>query len=103
MVDEAGKSLDEMEGEARSAPLQFRAEMLANVRKYRSSVTSLQSQLNKARVVREGGGRGVERGGQGGERGRRGMGARAASAFVCTLRAVLHDWCVRVCYAIQCA
>ena len=67
MLDEAGKALDEMEGEARSAPLQFRAEMLANVRKYRSSVNSLQSQLNKARVVREEvGGRGVDRGGQGG-------------------------------------
>ena len=66
MLDEAGKALDEMEGEARSAPLQFRAEMLANVRKYRSSVNSLQSQLNKARVVREVGGRGVDRGGQGG-------------------------------------
>ena len=33
MLDEAGKALDEMEGEARSAPLQFRAEMLAWVEK----------------------------------------------------------------------
>merc|ERR1719508_266988 len=53
MLDEANKSLDEMEGEARSAPLQFRAEMLANVRKYRSNVNRLQSEFNKARVVRE--------------------------------------------------
>ena len=63
MLDEANKSLDEMEGEARSAPLQFRAEMLANVRKYRSNVNRLQSEFNKARVVREIGGRGGERGG----------------------------------------
>jgi len=62
MLDEAGKSLDEMEGEARTAPLQFRAEMLANVRKYRSSVSSLQTQLNKARIEREVGARGLERG-----------------------------------------
>jgi len=66
MLDEAGKSLDEMEGEARTAPLQFRAEMLANVRKYRSSVSSLQTQLNKARIEREVGGRGLERGAHGG-------------------------------------
>ena len=63
MLDEANKFLDEMEGEARSAPLQFRAEMLANVRKYRSSVNSLQSQFNKARVVREMEARNGERGG----------------------------------------
>ena len=66
MLDEAGKSLDEMEGEARTAPLQFRAEMLANVRKYRSSVSSLQTQLNKARIVREVSDRSLERGAHGG-------------------------------------
>ena len=47
-----------MESEARSAPLQFRAEMLANVRKYRREVNSLQTQLNRARTERVGGGGG---------------------------------------------
>ena len=47
-----------MESEARSAPLQFRAEMLANVRKYRREVNSLQIQLNRARTERVGGGGG---------------------------------------------
>lgn len=61
--EDAGKSLDEMEGEARSAPLQFRAEMLANVRKYRRDVNSLQSRLNKARMERPGGGAGAGGGG----------------------------------------
>jgi len=65
LMEEAGKALDEMEGEARAAPLQFRAEMLANVRKYRTSVNSLQSQLNKARIVKETEVKGVDRGGRG--------------------------------------
>ena len=47
-----------MESEARTAPLQFRAEMLANVRKYRREVNSLQTQLNRARTERVGGGGG---------------------------------------------
>ena len=64
-MEEAGKALDEMEGEARAAPLQFRAEMLANVRKYRTSVNSLQSQLNKARIVKETEVKGVDKGGRG--------------------------------------
>lgn len=46
------KSLDDMDSEAKSAPLQFRAEMLANVRKYRREVNSLQTQFTKARVDR---------------------------------------------------
>ena len=60
-----------MESEARSAPLQFRAEMLANVRKYRKEVNSLQTQLNKARTERVGGGGGG--GGVGGDYGSGGM------------------------------
>ena len=55
-----------MESEARSAPLQFRAEMLANVRKYRREVNSLQTGLNKARMERGGGG-GSSTGGGGGD------------------------------------
>ena len=47
-----------MESEARSAPLQFRAEMLANVRKYRREGNSLQTQLNRTRTERVGGGGG---------------------------------------------
>ena len=69
-MEDAGKSLDEMESEARSAPLQFRAEMLASVRKYRREVNSLQTQLNKARVERPGAGTG---GGVGGDYGSGGM------------------------------
>lgn len=53
-MEDAGKSLDEMEAEARSAPLKFRAEMLANVRKYRREVNSLQTRFNKARTERTG-------------------------------------------------
>ena len=41
-----------MDSEAKSVPLQFRAEMLANVRKYRREVNSLQTQFTKARVDR---------------------------------------------------
>ena len=55
-----------MESEARTAPLQFRAEMLANVRKYRREVNSLQTQLNRARTERVGGGGGVGDYGSGG-------------------------------------
>ena len=33
MFEEAARSLEEMDGEARAAPLQFRAEMLASVRR----------------------------------------------------------------------
>ena len=55
-MEDAGKSLDEMEAEARSAPLKFRAEMLANVRKYRRDVNSLQTRFNKARTERSVGG-----------------------------------------------
>ena len=52
LFEEANKSLDEMDREAKVAPLQFRAEMLANVRKVRKEVNSLQSQLTKARMQR---------------------------------------------------
>ena len=50
--EDVSKSLDDMDSEAKSAPLQFRAEMLANVRKYRREVNSLQTQFTKARVDR---------------------------------------------------
>jgi len=46
------KAVDEMEREARSAPLLFRAEMIADVKKCRKEVASLQSQFTKARVDR---------------------------------------------------
>ena len=52
LFEDAGKSLDEMDREAKSAPLQFRAEMLANVRKYRKELNSLQSQFTKSRMQR---------------------------------------------------
>lgn len=42
-VEDAEKLLEEMDGEARSAPLQFRAEMLAAVRALRSRLGILQS------------------------------------------------------------
>ena len=72
-LEDAGKSLDEMESEARTAPLQFRAEMLANVRKYRREVNSLQSQFNKARMERAGGAGAGGAGGGGGDYGSGGM------------------------------
>ena len=34
LFEEAARSLEEMDGEARAAPLQFRAEMLASVSRY---------------------------------------------------------------------
>ena len=58
-MEDAGKSLDEMETEARVAPLQFRAEMLANVRKLRRDVNTRQTRLNKARTERPGAGPGA--------------------------------------------
>ena len=48
-----------METEARVAPLQFRAEMLANVRKLRRDVNTRQTRLNKARTERPGAGAGA--------------------------------------------
>ena len=48
-----------METEARVAPLQFRAEMLANVRKLRRDVNTRQTRLNKARTERPGAGHGA--------------------------------------------
>jgi len=44
-VEDGEKLVDEMETEARSAPLQFRAEMLASVRSYRSRLDMLRSSL----------------------------------------------------------
>ena len=58
-MEDAGKSLDEMETEARVAPLQFRAEMLANVRKLRRDVNTRQTRLNKARTERPAAGAGA--------------------------------------------
>ena len=52
LFEDANKSLDEMDREAKGAPLQFRAEMLANVRRMRKEVNSLQSQFTKARMQR---------------------------------------------------
>ena len=52
LFEDASKSLDEMDREAKGAPLQFRAEMLANVRKMRKEVNNLQSQFTKARMQR---------------------------------------------------
>ena len=40
LFEDASKSLDEMDREAKGAPLQFRAEMLANVRKMRKESNS---------------------------------------------------------------
>ena len=48
-----------METEARVAPLQFRAEMLANVRKLRRDVNTRQTRLNKARTERPAAGAGA--------------------------------------------
>jgi len=70
LLDEGGKVLDEMEGEARSAPLQFRAEMLGNVRQFRSKLSGLQTRFHRARASTNKGdvggntGRGVTGGGQ---------------------------------------
>ena len=61
-MEDAGKSLDEMETEARVAPLQFRAEMLANVRKLRRDVNTRQTRLNKARTERPAAGAGAGHG-----------------------------------------
>jgi len=57
LFEEAARSLEEMDGEARAAPLQFRAEMLASVRRHRSDLNSLQTKFTKARVERAGAGR----------------------------------------------
>ena len=67
LVEEAGKAADEMESEARIAPLQFRAEMLAAVRAARRDLANKQQQLTRARAGRAGSGAGREEGRVGGE------------------------------------
>lgn len=52
MFGEVTSNLDTMDTEARAAPLQFRASMVAQVRRYRAEVSSLQTSLNRARVER---------------------------------------------------
>ena len=49
-LDEGRSFLTEMEREARSAPLQFRSEMLSKVRSYRESVSKIQSDIRKRQV-----------------------------------------------------
>jgi len=62
LLDEGGKVLDEMEAEARTAPLQFRAEMLSNVRHHRSKLTGLQTKFHRTRVSSVRGDSGVKEG-----------------------------------------
>ena len=49
-LDEGRSFLTEMEREARSAPLQYRSEMLSKVRSYRESVSKIQSDIRKRQV-----------------------------------------------------
>jgi len=49
-LDEGRSFLTEMEREARSAPLQYRSEMLSNVRGYRESVSKIQSDIRKRQM-----------------------------------------------------
>jgi len=49
-LDEGRSFLTEMEREARSAPLQFRSEMLSKVRSYRESVSKIQSDIRKRQM-----------------------------------------------------
>lgn len=47
LLDEARTLINEMEQEARAAPLSYRSEMLGKVRQYREAVAKLQSDLRK--------------------------------------------------------
>jgi hypothetical protein len=44
-LEEGGSLLEEMEREARSAPLQYRAEMLASTRSYKSRYNTASGKL----------------------------------------------------------
>merc|ERR1712181_77652 len=67
LLDEGSKALDEMEEEARAAPLQYRAEMLGSVRQQQSRLAKLRGELQKAS-------RGMNRGAIEGSRDRAGGG-----------------------------
>eukprot|EP00096_Caligus_rogercresseyi_P014475 TRINITY_DN6991_c0_g1_i1.p1 TRINITY_DN6991_c0_g1~~TRINITY_DN6991_c0_g1_i1.p1 ORF type:complete len:229 (-),score=59.76 TRINITY_DN6991_c0_g1_i1:396-1082(-) len=49
--DEAKTLIDEMEFEARKAPLTFRGDMLSNVREHRASLAGFQNELNRSEAL----------------------------------------------------
>jgi len=49
-LDEARSLLSEMEQEARSAPLNYRSEMMTNLRKYRESIAKIQATIRKKEI-----------------------------------------------------